>query len=128
MFHRRALRASLLALLLSPLSLVACGEENQDDTGDTSEVDCATTPAPKYSEMAAVWAKCTACHAESLAGAARNNAPVGVDFDTHESAMAEAMDALERVEAGTMPPAGKPALTADEEAQLSRWVSCGTPE
>src|SRR5690606_22364497 len=108
MQYPRALRASLLALLLSPLALAACGETGDDEGGgtDTAGNECAAAPAPKFSEMTAVWAKCTTCHASSLEGAARSAAPVGVDFDTHAAAKAKADAALTRVEAGTMPPQG----------------------
>lgn len=132
MSYARALRAPLLAFLLSPLTLVACGEpSNNTDTdtgGETAGIDCETTPAPKFAEMAAVWAKCTSCHASTLMGAARNAAPDGVDFDSHAAAMANAMKAMDRVDAGTMPPAGSPELSTDESDQLVRWAACGTPE
>jgi uncharacterized membrane protein len=122
------LRASLSSLALSlALALVACGDDGSGaDAGDP--VDCDAAAVPRYSEMSAVWAKCTNCHASTLSGAARNAAPIGVDFDTHAAAKAEAADAVKRVEDGTMPPANQPQLTAEEEEQLIRWASCGTPE
>ncbi|MFY0534886.1 hypothetical protein [Nannocystis pusilla] len=70
------LRTWLFALALAPLAAVACGGgEESDDAGDGPEIDCATATAPKFSEMSAVWNKCTTCHSSTLTGASRVNAP-----------------------------------------------------
>jgi len=122
-----ALRPWLLALALAPLA--ACGgDEGNEDAGDVPEVDCAAAPAPKYSEMASVWAKCTTCHAATVTNAARAGAPPDVNFDTYAAAKAEASTAMHEVYEGAMPPAASPALSSAEEDQLYRWASCGTPE
>ena len=122
-----ALRPLLLALALAPLA--GCGDDGGNaDAGDVPEVDCAATPAPKYSEMANVWAKCTACHAVDVTGAARGGAPPTINFDTYAAAKAEASTAMHEVYEGAMPPAASPQLSAAEEDQLYRWASCGTPE
>lgn len=123
------LRTWLFALALAPLAAAACGGgEESDDAGDGPEIDCATVTVPKFSEMSAVWGKCTTCHASTLTGASRVNAPVGVDFDTYAAAKTNAATAMHEVYEGAMPPAGLPALSEDEEDQLYRWASCGTPE
>ncbi|MDC0674658.1 hypothetical protein [Nannocystis radixulma] len=118
------LRPWLLAVALTPL--LACGGDEGNE--DAPEIDCAATPAPKYSEMSAVWAKCTTCHSSTLGAGSRANAPEGIDFNTYADAKAEAALAMHEVYEGAMPPAGLPALTEDEEQQLYRWASCGTPE
>lgn len=123
------LRVWLVAAVLAPLAFVACGDDGSgNDAGDVPEVDCDAAPTPKYSEMASVWTKCTTCHASTVTGAARAAAPVDVNFDTYAAAKAEAMTAMHEVYEGAMPPTGSPALSSDEEQQLYRWASCGTPE
>lgn len=119
-------RVLLFALVLAPLSLVACGDDGSN--AEAGAVDCDTEPVPKFSEMTAVWAKCTTCHASTLTDAARMAAPVGIDFDMYQTAKTHAATAKDEVEEGAMPPAGQTPLTADEEDQLIRWASCGTPE
>jgi uncharacterized membrane protein len=135
MTHSRArtlftdLRTLLFALVLAPLAAVGCGGgEGKDDAGDAPEVDCSTGTTPKFSEMTAVWGKCTTCHASTLTGTSRVNAPVGVDFDNYAAAKTHAQTAMHEVYEGEMPPAGLPALSTEEEDQLFRWASCGAPE
>lgn len=126
---RARLPSTALLFTLASAALVACGpDDGNDDAGSNEDIDCDAEPVPKYSEMSAVWAKCTNCHASTLSDSARNAAPPGVDFDRYELAKAEAADAKKRVEDGTMPPPNQPELTAAEEEQLIRWASCGTPE
>ncbi|WAS92067.1 hypothetical protein [Nannocystis punicea] len=122
------LRTWLFALALAPLATACGGDEGKEEAGDVPEIDCAESPAPKFSEMSAVWNKCTTCHSSMLTGASRVNAPVGVDFDTYATAKTHAATAMHEVNEGAMPPAGLPALSAEEEDQLYRWASCGTPE
>ena len=78
--------------------------------------------------MRAVWASGVPCPASTLSGAGRQAAPVGIDFDMYSTAKTHAATAMDEVEEGAMPPAGQPQLSADEEDQLIRWASCGTPE
>lgn len=120
----KSTRVLLLALALAPVSLVACNDPGE--TGD--DIDCDAEPAKTFAEITA-WSKCTSCHASTLTDAtARGAAPLGVDFDTHDAAKKNAVKAKQRVEDGSMPPAGQPELTADEEDQIVRWVACGTPQ
>lgn len=116
-------RILLLALALAPFSLVACSEPG----GGGDDIDCDAEPVPKFAEVTA-FAKCTSCHSSTLSGTARQAAPEGVDFDTAEAAAAHAESAKARVEDGTMPPAGLPQLTDEEEQQIIRWASCGSPK
>jgi uncharacterized membrane protein len=126
----------LLSLALLCLALPACDSGGDDDDDDGAaeghehtapEVDCATVTAPSFSEMSA-WSKCTNCHSSTLTEAARNAAPVGVDFDTFASARSSAEHAMEEVYTDRMPLPGHPALTDAERDQIYNWASCGTPE
>jgi uncharacterized membrane protein len=120
------LRTLPLALLLSALSLPAC------DSGETEEegpnVDCASVTVPKFSEITA-WSKCVSCHNSMLTDpAARQAAPVGIDFDVYSAARTHADKAMHEVFEGEMPPAASAQLTADEKDQIYNWASCDTPE
>jgi mono/diheme cytochrome c family protein len=66
---------------------------------------------------------CTACHASTLIGAARNSAPVGVDYDSYTAAVANATRGNIRIQAGTMPPAGP--LSATQKALVQAWINDG---
>lgn len=120
-------RPFLFALSLFSFGLVACGDSGDgDEAGMIPEVDCTATPAKKFSEMSAVWAKCTACHSSAVTGAARGGAPVDINYDTYAAAKAEATPAASEVAEGAMPPGG--GLTDAEKEQIYAWAQCGTPE
>ncbi len=138
-FRRKNLLLSLLLMLGLAVS-VACGDsgsgetdgedshgESDGDDGHDSypEVDCDAVEVKGYSEMT-IWDSCTGCHSSGLMGADRSDAPVGVDFDTFEAAMAEIEHAASDVAAGAMPPGG--GLSDAEKNELYVWARCGTPE
>lgn len=120
-------RPLLFVLSLFSLGLAACADDGSgSEAGEIPEVDCTMTPALKYSEMSAVWAKCTACHSSAVMGAARGGAPVAINYDTYDAAKAQATPAAAEVAEGAMPPGG--GLTEDEKQQIYAWAQCGTPQ
>lgn len=76
---------------------------------------------------------CVRCHSSQLAGEeARQKAPEGVDYDTHDGVRANADKIDERAAAGpdsindSMPPDG--ALPTEEDRRrLGEWIACGAP-
>ena len=118
------LRTLPLALLLCTL-LPACDEGGDEEEGPN--VECATATVPKFSEMGAAWSKCTACHSATLTGAARQAAPVGINFDNFADARTHAQKAMSEVYEGEMPLPGQPELTEGEKTQIYNWASCDTP-
>jgi len=110
----------LLPLLLAPVLLVGCEEE-------LPEIDCNTVTVPTYSEVT-IWPKCTSCHASTLTGDARNDAPEDVNFDTYEAAKEHAEKAVEEVFEGKMPEPDPSIITEEEKQSLYAWGLCGTPE
>ena len=70
---------------------------------------------------------CTSCHAADQAGAARNGAPAGVDYDTFAGAAASAQRARARINNDTMPP-GTPKVSADDKALVACWIDQGLKE
>ncbi len=111
--------ACLLLTASFALSSAACGEE------EIPAVDCATVAVPVFSDVAA-FASCNGCHSSAVTGADRQGAPVNIDFDTYDSAVANIDKAMEEVAEGAMPPNGALA-TADADA-LYAWGQCGKPQ
>ena len=127
-------------LLLACLLVSGCTDGGQGATEDgqgassdesgAPQGDCSDDPVPLSWEnfgeaYSANW--CRGCHSAQLTGDARNGAPPGVDFNSHQ----DVLDRLERfaeraaAEEPTMPPTGGP---GDEElALLRRWIECGAP-
>jgi uncharacterized membrane protein len=116
---RAAVLTTAAVALALPLMVSAC------PTGPGPvDVDC-EGDVPKFADVAA-FETCVACHDSSKSGGARASAPVGIDFDTFDAAQANADEAANEVEAGTMPPGG--GLSEQEKADLITWARCGTPE
>ena len=119
-------RAAGIALLAA-MSLVACSDvlEPVDPCPDDSFVNYENFGAP----LMMTW--CVPCHSTHLQAEERQNATIGIDFDTYEGVV-EHLDriyvrAVESVEAGdsSMPPAG--GTTEEDRALLSEWIECGAP-
>lgn len=69
---------------------------------------------------------CRACHSSALPPDMRQQAPLGVNFDTVEEIRAWAIRIDRTAGVGlTMPPAGGP--SAAERAMLTEWLRCGAP-
>lgn len=75
---------------------------------------------------------CMNCHDSSKSGAARNGAPVDVNFDTYAAATGWrstnqqiSIRANTRVQAGTMPPSG--ALSPALQELMQKWIDSGWP-
>lgn len=74
---------------------------------------------------------CLACHSSERSGAARNNAPAGVDFDNYADAVTSGAKAVGRaVVQMNMPPSFSPAPQLNEEQKqaLKNWQALGFPE
>ncbi|HLA41058.1 MAG TPA: hypothetical protein VJ417_13740, partial [Candidatus Glassbacteria bacterium] len=68
---------------------------------------------------------CLNCHDSNKSGAARNGAPVNVNWDTYALAAASAANGNTQVQQGTMPPSGT--LTASQKAIFEDWVNLDIP-
>jgi uncharacterized membrane protein len=91
-----------------------------------SGADC--SKVVKFSEVKAFTNNCTSCHATTLEGANRQDAPADVNYDTYAEATKEPEEAIEQVEKGEMPPPEAAPLTDAEKEELVTWLKCGTPE
>ena len=74
---------------------------------------------------------CLACHSSDNTGGARNNAPVGVDFDNYTDAVTSGNKAVGRgATLMNMPPSFSPLPRLDDEQKqaLKNWQALGFPE
>ena len=118
----------LLVCLIGFVS--ACGSDAEEEEELPPVVDCSTVqPVPKFSEVQAFQAVCTHCHSSSNSGAARNEAPVDINFDQYSSANAHSRQAAIEVNVGAMPPASSNLrLTEVQKTTLFNWAMCGAPQ
>lgn len=108
----------LLALVL----LVACSDKG----GVDSAGPCSRSPPLTYDNFGhgLLNQYCNGCHSSILPEDARENAPVGVDFNTYEGVLtwAERIQARATPDGATMPPGGGPDAT--DRAMLDEWITC----
>jgi len=127
---RRSMQRSMrwATSLLLVVALTACGSEDEEEEDELPEVDC-SGEVPTFGEVTAFSEVCTNCHSTSRSGDDRHGAPAAINWDDYDSAKAHAMEAVEEVSEGEMPPESSgETLTADEKEELYTWALCGTPE
>lgn len=97
---------------------------------DGDEVDCGELTYENFAENF-FKSYCLRCHSATLVGdAARNDAPVGINYDTIEGVREFATRIRLRAgQLGDMPPllAPVPKPSAAERRTLIQWIDCGTP-
>jgi len=126
--HFRPLIAALCGA--TALVLAGCGESDSGPTGATCPQG-STLTAQNFGN-AFMDQYCTRCHSSTLTGAARQDAPVGMDFDTLDGVHANAQAIDEEAGSGpkrtntAMPPNGT-SPTTEERQKLSEWLACGAP-
>jgi uncharacterized membrane protein len=133
-----SLRAAvLLALTISVLG--ACTGEAEDDHHEESEGVETESICPPNSDLTYesfgqpfMQTYCTHCHSSTLAGAARNGAPDGHDFDTLDGILLVAHHIDEYAAAGpaatnTAMPPSDPRPSDEERQQLGQWLACEAP-
>jgi uncharacterized membrane protein len=126
-------RAIALAAVLSLSSLAACSDGTDESQGEEPfppfNGDCSTVKAvPTFAELErGLLVSCRGCHSAQVTGAARRNAPPGVDFDTYEIFSALADNAVLLVENRLMPPPAGEGPTESQRNQLFAWAACGKP-
>ena len=111
-------------LLLTTL-LLGCATDEEN-----AAIECPTDSFVTYENFGqpfmTTW--CTPCHSSQLDQAdARQDAPLGVDFDSYEAVLSHA-EAIQLfvVDTDAMPPAGGP--SDDDLGLLAEWLACGLPE
>lgn len=111
---------------LLSLGLLACADGDEEGGPTPRGIDCDERSPPLAWEnygQGALDEHCAGCHSSLLRPDQRNNAPVGVDFDTFDGALEWADRALVRtVDEGTMPPGGS--LSDADLTLIEEWLVC----
>jgi hypothetical protein len=110
--------------------LFACsgdGGDSAPESDPTSTDRCTGAPIVTWDNFGAGFLNenCDSCHASTVEGEARNDAPEAVHFDTKEEAWAWSAVIL-RMATGddpAMPPEGGP--SEDDRMRLFWWLGCG---
>jgi hypothetical protein len=125
-----AMAAVAAAFVTLAASLAGCGADDSALSSTSApRLDPPATRAcanpPHYLDVTAFRTSCDRCHASTLPPARREGAPVDVNFDTYDDAVAAARASYSEVESNGMPP-DQPLSTSDR-ATLIEWLRCGTP-
>lgn len=127
------LRPSYVALATALLALAACSSSDEQGKPDSSPAPSATCPSPEnpptYADLEqGILTICRECHSASVTGAARHNAPPGINFDTYEEFANGGDSAAYVVRYGVMPPQDVAGPTEEQKQELYDWVLCGKPQ
>jgi hypothetical protein len=130
--------------LLAAALLVACSDGSGADAdaegegdgdgaqpgGALAERECPPDSFLRYDNFGAPFFAeyCTGCHSSQLPGDMRQDAPLGVDFETLEGIRSHVDPIyLRAADANaTMPPVGGP--SDETRLLLGEWLACDTPE
>lgn len=125
----RSWRSALFVIAFAG-GVAACGTDSvtRDDGGaDITDPSVCETSYLTYNNFGAGFTSnwCRGCHSSEVPEEGRQDAPVGVDFDTDAdlARWSERIRARATGEMPTMPPAGGP--SAEERALLTEWIDCG---
>jgi len=111
------MRSRCSAIVLALAALAACGDDV--DPSCDSTVTYQTVGEPYLAN----W--CLGCHSVDVPPGMRQQAPVGMNFDTVDEVRAQLISLESVTLQQTMPPEGGP---ADAERTLwMQWLSCGAP-
>ncbi|MBW7996127.1 MAG: hypothetical protein FVQ81_06050 [Candidatus Glassbacteria bacterium] len=116
-----------MAALLISMTLAGCGDKIDPLIAPPSNGGNGGMTAPTYAQdiKPILDQNCVICHSTANSGAQRNGAPLSVNFDTYDLAVANSGRASIRIQAGTMPPTG--ALDFELVALFLEWISEGMP-
>ena len=119
-----------LAMAAAPL---ACEDDHPHEGGPTESV-CPTTQTLTYDNFGQAFfdGYCQRCHASTVTGAARMQAPADHVFDTVADIRVLATHIDDHAAAGpagvnTEMPPNAPTPTEAERRQLGEWLACGAP-
>jgi len=120
-----------LAMAAAPL---ACGGDDHPHEGVPTESVCPTTQTLTYDNFGQAFfdGYCQRCHASTVTGAARMQAPADHVFDTVADIRVLATHIDDHAAAGpagvnTEMPPNAPTPTEAERRQLGEWLACGAP-
>jgi uncharacterized membrane protein len=120
---------------LAALAFVACSNDNKgtpaEEEGTPTGATCPTGSTVTYDGFVKGFMEgyCTRCHDSKKSGDARNDAPLGHDFDTEEGILLVADHVDEHAGSGPnatnelMPPSS-PTPPVEDRKKLSEWIAC----
>jgi hypothetical protein len=118
----------LVPVLLGSALLLSCGSDKEDSAGEAGP-DCARRPALTWDNFGKphMDKHCNGCHSVLIPLAQRQNAPVGVDFNTYSDvlewyARIIARSTTKVLDQPSMPPGGGP--SEQELAMVLEWLEC----
>lgn len=100
-----------------------CGGDDAEDQVNLGE--CPPDSSAQQAEGEQALQSCTACHSTTRTGAARLDAPVGVDLDDPDYVSSQPGAIYKAVSDGAMPP-GAPLPAATVES-IRVYLACGAP-
>ncbi len=113
------------SLFLFAVIAAGCGDKADPLSAPMGGGNGADSPTYVQDVKSILDQNCLPCHSTSRSGAQRNGAPLTVNFNTYELAVANSERANARLQAGTMPPTG--GLDAQLRATFLEWLADGTP-
>ena len=117
---------------LRPLGLllfIACNDGGTDSAIALPDVlgQCDAELAIAWSDVQPIFAdNCTGCHASERLADDRQDAPIGVDYDTAETARLNAELTWQMIRYGQMPLTGE--VDPEDALLIWEWLNCGGPE
>lgn len=122
-------RAAMLALLAAAGGIPACGDKLEP----AEFLDCEQFTIPDRpsfdTHVSGILAEnCSTCHATSLTGDARNDAPTDVNYDGYWDARISMPLGLLLANAGSMPPTGYQKLSLEDRCMIEAWIETNYPE
>jgi len=111
----------VLVLPLIVAALASCADGN-----DTDAPMCSHDPPLTYDDFGKPFMQqfCNGCHSSLVTEEYRNDAPLGVDFDTYQGVLENRIKIRVQTnpEGPIMPPGGGP--NPDQYADLLEWLNC----
>jgi uncharacterized membrane protein len=128
-----------IACLGAMLLTVGCGGDDGEEEHDHGEQPtgstCPTTGSTlNYQNFGQSFMTnhCTRCHGSGVTGANRQEAPIGINFDTVEGVRAHRARIDSHAAAGpdainTLMPPSEPRPSEAQRRELGEWLACGAP-
>jgi cytochrome c5 len=125
LFFLFAIAAVAVLFVAFAASLAGCGVEEPalTSTSSSGAQTSACAHAPRYGDVTAFRTSCERCHASTLPASKREGAPLDVNFDSYDAAVAAGHASYSEVETGGMPP--DEALSTADRLTIIDWIRCG---
>jgi uncharacterized membrane protein len=120
--------------LSAVLWMSGCPDTDEHHLGEPTGATCPTDSTLSYQTFGQTFmaSYCTRCHSSAVMGADRQDAPIGVNYDTVDGVRAHAELIDLHAAAGpnavnTAMPPSDPRPSEAQRRQLGEWLACGAP-